>query len=198
MSMFHELMMRKKEQIMYATIKGSLTESPYGVFSGFSESNYLALQEPFAPTGSWEIVTKITTGNSLINNVKYFLGNFDSERSLIVGTTDNPITTFKAFISTNGGVSFNIQLISTVEAQTNTEYYIRVGFTGTTYYLDFSTDGINYVGRAEYSSTSKISPYILYYGRVFSSGNLWNGSIDLNNSYIKLGSTKYKIVAVPE
>ena len=54
MSMFHELMMRKKEQIMYATIKGTLTEND-GIFSGFSASNYLALQQNFAPEGSWEV-----------------------------------------------------------------------------------------------------------------------------------------------
>ena len=166
------------------TMQGNLTENPTGVFSGFSADDYLSLPS-FAPTGSWEVNIKLKTGDSLINHVKYIFGNFNEQRSIVVGTTDNPIQTFKAFISTNGGVSFNIQLVSDVEVYTNTEYYLRFGFTGSKYYLDFSTDGINYVGRVEYSSTGKISPYILYFGRVFSTRHLWNGSIDMNNTYIK-------------
>ena len=81
MSMFYELMMRKKEQIMYATIKGSLTEND-GVFSGFAYNNYLATQEIFDYSKDFEIVLKINTGtiegqNQLIrNNYGSNMGSF--------------------------------------------------------------------------------------------------------------------------
>lgn len=191
MSMFHELMMRKKE-IMYATIKGTLTEND-GVFSGFSSSNYLALQQNFAPEGSWEVCIKIKTGATTTSPVRYFFGCWGTG-NIVVGTTTE--TYFKAFISTNNGSSYNVTLTTTSAVSTETVYYVKLGFTGTKYYLEQSTDGVNFVGRAEYSSSAKISSYPVNFGKVYANDNIWNGEVDLNKSYIKIDNTKYKLQAV--
>ena len=193
MSMFHELMMRKKEEIMYATIKETLTENN-GVFSGFSASNYLALQEPFAPTGSWEVCFKVKFGSN-VSLAKYFFGS--TSYGIVLGNTDTPSGAFKVFLSSNG-ISWDIGILSTgINNPADSIRYVKIGFTGEKYYIEQSEDGITYIGRAELNSTKKIYSVPVRIGNSYEPSNrYWQGAIDLNNSYIKLGSTKYNLQAV--
>lgn len=193
MSMFHELMMRKKEGIMYATIKGTLTESPEGVFSGFSDSNYLELQQPFAPIGSWEVVICVTPTSYTLNHAKYFFGCYGIG-NIVLGTTTGG--KFKLFISTNNGSSYNIQLTTTENIVADTLYYVKVGFDGSKYYIEQSIDGKTYIGRSEQASSDSISSATVYIGKAYQDGYYWTNTVNLNQSYIKLNSTKYNLQAV--
>lgn len=193
MSMSYELMMRKKEQIMYATIKGTLTESPYGVFSGFSASNFLELQQQLDTTKPFELVAKI--------NVK----SIGSAQTIIGTSTSTYIqlgvrgTGVAMMLLGTGGSSFNIGILYTSTVlSTNTDYWIKGKFTGTKYELYLSTDGINWNLENSIESSTLISnsPITLQMGNGHISNWYLHGSIDLNNSYIKLGSTKYNLQAV--
>ena len=163
------------------------------IMTPYDNSNFIRLlSTDFTPStySSWEFVIKIKTGNALTDPVKYFFGNKNDEKSIIVGTTTGDY--LKLFISTNSGSSFNLTLTTTATVSINTSYYVRFGFSGSKYYLDFSTDGINYVGRKEVSSTDKVSDYNLDFGSVYQTSNFWNGEIDINNSCVKINGAKYQ------
>ena len=189
MSMFHELMMRKKEEIMYATIKGSLTEND-GVFSGFSTSNYLKTQQVFSPQDkSWEMVFRFT-----INSVS-------GDKSIVSLAGNNAFSLFQnnsaiqVFISSNG-TSWNIVNSIIFYATANTTYTVKIKFTGNEYII-YSLENNEWVVKETVSSSAQIYgglPFAFGVARTYA--NPFSGSIDLNNSYIKLGSTKYNLQAV--
>ena len=193
MSMFHELMMRKKEEIMYLVIKGNLTQSPDGVFSGFSSANYLKLSP--IDTSSFQFVFKITTSATF--------GQFEC---IIV---ENTATTYKSRVQispygrimlllSSGGTSWDIadNVLSSQVLSNNTDYYIKFVFDGTKYVVSFSADGQTYETAITVNSTITLRqlPYIIGYNTA--NATAFGGSIDLNKSYIKLGSTKYNLQAV--
>ena len=195
MSMFYELMMRKKEEIMYATIRGTLTESPEGVFSGFSTSNYLITQQYLKPQNdSWEIKLAVTTGNDI--------------------TTDQGIASplgigINSVLFWCSGGKINIQLYDNINnfflgkafnVQANTKYYLKATYIATEqrYIIAYSTDNTNYTVILNSVSDKIINQPDKYYnfGTARGQNRPFLGSIDLNQSYIKLGSTKYNLQAV--
>ena len=193
MSMFHELMMRKKEQIMYATIKGSLTEND-GVFSGFSASNYLALQQPFKLNADTvaEFKVKINlTSNTTLSGI---IGTPNSYGMNFVSGSDSKLTLYLG-----NGSSWNVLNAKkgTTNLQSNTDYYIRLLINKGNITLLLSTDDITYT--TEFTTVITISEEYIYdlsFGRARGTDQYTRGSIDLPKSYIKLGSTKYKLQAV--
>ena len=209
MSMFYELMMRKKEQIMYATIKGSLTEND-GVFSGFDYNNYLATQEVLDTSKDFEICIKANTGTMTGSFRAIFRNTFGLNPGNVgfavglVGNVDNKKTS-TYIIDSSGNQIVNGQ-VGITYFHNDTDYYFKFSqkINNNTYTikLESSTNGINWT--TENSWTHNLPIRNSGQGVAFGGGNLnqptqfWSGSIDLPNSYIKLGSTKYKIVAVPE
>ena len=187
MSMFYELMMRRKqENIMYATIKGTLTESPEGVFSGLSNSNYLKLQQ-----------------NIELNNFEFG----------ITFKTASDISSYSGFLLTNSSgnnvfyIDFNYNRIRfrTTTAEDTTDAY--------TWWQNLDTDTF-YKLVWKYDNSTSTHTYTLIKNGVvvatqthsatfkgitdtFNFGQSTNvNSIDINNSYIKLGGTKYNLQAV--
>ena len=197
MSMFYELMMRKKEQIMYATIKGTLTEND-GVFSGFSASNYLKLQQPFSSNENWIISLKLKTSNVANTSTEYIFGSTNgSDRSILLGYGGG---LFKLWLSSNGTAWDIVSGIGTYTLQANTDYYVRLSYINSAYKFEISTDNINWVDGGTISSTTPIyNNSILYFGACWDKSTNYmkgDGNFDLNNSYIKIGSTKYNLQAV--
>lgn len=193
MSMFYELMMRKKE-IMYATIKGTLTEND-GVFSGFSGSNYLALQQPFKLNADTvaEFCFKINLDS--VGTTSIPIGSPSEYSLLLAVSSDTKLTLYMGNVIS----SWNIlsEKKGTTLLQANTDYYIRLLINKGNITLLLSTDNINWT--TEFSVDVTIPEeytYNLGYGRGRITSQYLCGSIDLNKSYIKLGSTKYKLQAV--
>ena len=189
MSMFYELMMRKKEETLYPVIKGSLTENPSGVFSGFVDTgdNYLKLDNAsiISSADTWEICLY------LINSAKEYIIGTDKQRIITVSRQ-----TGKIYLSSDG---LNWDIASGIgSGSLPSTCYARIRFTGTKYIFDYSTDKVNWTVCAEVNSSTKIyAPSYLKIGAWWSSQTSnFTGSIDLNNSYIKLGSTKYNLQAV--
>ena len=186
MSMFHELMMRKKEEIMYATIKGTLTEND-GVFSGFSASNYLQLQQNLKNVDINEIVLKINIPSSSLNQSRYMSALY----GCISITTYSGTSAFTySVINTSGLGDLSIGTL-----QPDTDYWIKYVNDGTNCSAWLSEDGISFTKKSEKSSTLITETSANNY--IGGSGSRYfGGSIDLNRSYIKLGSTKYNLQAV--
>lgn len=207
MSMFYELMMRKKEEIMYATIKGTLTEND-GVFSGFAYNNYLATQEEFDCSKDFEIALKINTGNiQVTDNLKTIarnsFGSSEGRKGFAFGISSVDKKA-QAFIFDSSGYQFVNRALGITVFDNYTDYFIKFSqkYNGVAYItkIESSTDGINWI--TENSWTHNLPIRNSGQGVAFGGGKLsqisqyWAGSIDLNNSYIKIGSTKYNLQAV--
>ena len=190
MSMFHELMMRKKEQIMYATIKGTLTENN-GVFSGFSASNYLALQQSFTltPTTKAEFVVRVS--NTTFDGSSSFLGMIGSYSINFRFNTGKKLVLYLG----NGSSWVVNGLEGTTVFQENNFYYAKLVFDNGVITIYSSNSGKIWTQEAT-TTVSFTYTYNLIIGRAKNDSSYQKGSIDLNNSYIKLGSTKYKLQAV--
>ena len=158
-----------------------------GVASGFSSSNYLSIGT-FAPTTPWEAVFRVKTPNTA--GARYFLGNLGY--GLVVGSTaaTNKVG-MKLFCSSNG-TSWNLANIAAVgQLELDTFYYIRFGFSGTEYYIEYSSDGITYTGRSVSNSTTNIISSNLLIGIGYGSNYYWSNEVDLNNSYIKVNGAYF-------
>ena len=185
MSMSYELMMRKKEEIMYATIKGSLTEND-GVFSGFSGTNYLALQNQFtlSPTTKAEFNFKINI-SSLTNNNAIF-GSI-TNYGLYVGV--NSSGNLELFVGDNS--SWTTTQTGTTTLSTSTDYDIKLNINN-----NIATLYIN--GNIELTANLGLvstNTYDMGVGRGITTSDYFRGSIDINNSYVKVG-VKYNLQAV--
>jgi len=194
MSMFYELMMRKKTEIMYATIKGSLTEND-GVFSGFSSSNYLITQDyiDIDNTSNIEIVVKINKPSNKDQNM--FIAT-DTNFGFVLRTT------YSGYIScyVGNGNSFNIAngVTGTHILDNNKDYYVKIKIANGSFNVMISEDNQTYItdNTFDISSLTTTKQYLVNFGIGRTTSTYFTGSIDLNNSYIKLGSTKYKLQAV--
>ena len=194
MSMFYELMMRKKEQIMYATIKGTLTEND-GVFSGFSSSNYLKIQNTINVNSStnFEMVVKVNFNN--FTEYSTFVGSFNSYDITLRTGTDAKV----CFNVGNGNSWIIINQSSKNTFLPNTDYFFKIVLKNNKAQVFSSTNGTIWTQEIDRELTISDQynfNITLGIGRI--SATYFDGTIDLNNSYIKLGTTKYKIVAVPE
>lgn len=172
----------------YPMAKYTVVGSPTivdGVVSEFSGSNYLSLPN-FAPERSWEICFKVKMGSN-VSLAKYFFGSISY--GIVLGNTDNPSGAFKVFLSSNG-TSWDIgQLSTSIHNPVNSIRYVKIGFTGTKYYIEQSEDGITYIYRAELNSTKKIYSVPIRIGNSYeSSTRYWQGYIDLNKTYIKINN----------
>lgn len=190
MSMFYELMMRKKEETLYPVIKGSLTDTD-GIISGFVDTggNYLQVNNisSLASADSWEICLYLT------NSAKEYIIGTDKQRIITVSRQ-----TGKIYLSSDGS---NWDIASGVgSGSLPSTCYARIRFTGTKYIFDYSTDKVNWTVCAEVSSSIKIyAPSYLRIGAWWTGSTYttnFSGTINLDKSSIKIGSTKYKLQAV--
>lgn len=181
--------MMSQNKIMYATIKGTLTEND-GVFSEFSVGSCLLTQQEIG-NKPFELVAKINlTSTTQLSPI--FVGN------------GNPALTFhiessKLKMQIGNGSNWVSSILSgTTTISANTDYYVKLVFDGTKFVGYLSSDGINWNKEVEWVNTISVLP--IYYLKIgndrTSSTYYFRGSIDLNNSYIKLGSTKYNLQAI--
>ena len=197
MSMFHELMMRKKEQIMYAMIKGTLTESPEGVFSGFSSSNYLQVNNALPTTiGNKYVFEGETELNSTPTTSEYIFSFFCNRKSAtsVFGLLYSSSGYFA--VAETDGTSETVHQ-GTIAYQINTLYKYRVETDLNTYIRVYINDVL---GISVSLSYNNIMPYdgTMYYG-IYANSNslpLTSGCINLNNTSDKINSMKYNLQAV--
>lgn len=174
-----------------ANIYGALSNDS-NVLSDFSATNYVTLFNTFTPSSStWEMVWKIKTGNDLTSEQAIFCTNTTSISLLTVGSH------FRIYLSSDGS-SWNIANgtngTGSFSIQTNTDYYVKLAFTGSSYVLSYSTDGETYTQDISITSSSAVySTGTNYIGKHSSSSYTWywSGSIDFNGSYINIGGNRW-------
>jgi len=177
------------------TVVGSPTIDSNYVASGFSNSSYLNIGRFLPGNSAWEAIFKVKTPLSI------------TRQNLLVGATSNFAGCGFA-IELSGGKTFGAGFTSSTVwdwdigwisssfvVQENTDYWVKVYFTGSSYHLALSTDGILYTDLGSLVSSSKIlsNPQDLQLGTTSSSSNCWSGSIDLKECYMNVnGETVWK------
>ena len=156
-----------------------------GVVSGFSTGNYIkpSSNVPFSASSSWEFVSRFkveanTTGS-------HFLADFAAEaRGFNIGVTSTSI--FWELGSIAGAWQYSKGISYTFDP--TIFYSFKLSFDGNLYSIWLKTDTTQWTKLDEYASTTSVGTS--YYNALGYSirfaGRAFNGSIDLNNTYIKV------------
>lgn len=164
----------------------SVTGSPSvdnGVVSGFSSANYIATNSNFNPgSKTWEWQFKINRPS--IANALIFGGK--SYKIPMIGTSGSK---FRLYLSGNGtSWSITSGTSGTHTVVADTDYWVRLRFTGSAYILSYSTDGSTFTDDITVSSTvQQVGGVPVYMGYGWNDTPMTNGSIDLSACYIKVG-----------
>lgn len=158
-----------------------------GVASGFSNDDYLQLPEAFNPGNNpWEIKVKFSTDNSSTDKGILQCSSDSSTRWGVVLLLSSNWTLWFA-VSTDGA-NWDLSADTTQTLQPNSTYYVKIGWTGTEYYLNLSSDNETYEQCISIESTShiygslghtRLGSYYIY---------PYTSSIYLNDCYIKINN----------
>jgi len=165
------------------TVQGTLTESPSGVFSGFSENDYLEITNNLNfNSENLEIVIKIHTPPTLDANRAIF-GIPDPSYWYAIVLQENYRPTTVLRDSNN-----NIFYVGTgVALPTDTDCLIKFTKNGNNLRLSQSTNnGDSWTNGSIIQKELKTINNKVYIGRGGYYANPFTGSIDLNNTYIKI------------
>ena len=161
-----------------------------GILSGFNASARADVPTEFDPSSySWEMVFKVKTGSDITTNNDIASGY---DYAFVIRINSGKL---RLYLSTDG-TSWNLAsaISGTYALSTNTEYYVKLEFTGTNYILSISTNGIEYTQDINVAGTGLITPGIMTIGcRATTSGTSvpFLGSIDLNESYININGERW-------
>lgn len=156
-----------------------------GVASGFSSANYLKTPAFSPQNNRWKMVCKFTTGETLPNcGIITGLGTTNSVAPLFI--TGQAM--LSAFFSSNG-TSWDIANSENILApQPNTTYIIEIEFTGNSYKFYSYENNIWVLKKTIISSKQIYGTIPLVFGNNRGQSLGFNGSIDLNNTYIKINN----------
>ena len=147
-----------------------------GVASGFDSSSYLTL--PYEVFSDFEFGIKFTTGNSTSGD-RYLFSGYNANGTFLIRVRNS-----KILINYGTGNSF----YSNYTINPNTTYSIKITYKASKLSLYILVDGVYTLDNSivcqklTYSLRNRIGIYSL------SDADAFNGSIDLNNTYIKVGN----------
>jgi hypothetical protein len=167
-----------------------------GVSSGFSNDNYLTLNNVFNPGNyNWEFCTKVNP--TLTGAASYIISRsaptYRSGFGIALGTSSDTRAILNLSSDGSSNDIANGERGSHNYSQ-NTNYWMKLRFTGTQYILSYSLDDITYIDDITIDSSTPIygANGFLAIGvnRYTTTGNIqpFGGSIDLNNTYIKVNN----------
>ena len=171
------------------TVVGSPTINN-GVVSGFSTGSYITIPAFKPGTQQWEIVESFTTGT--LPTGMQMLFNADGAVAFNINNSH-----FRLSLSSSGSdwdIYNNESLDYTVLP--NTTYWVKVAYTGSSYTLAYATTENNYTTLITVDNATPVnnSSPATYYGVIHSTSGIENpfqGSIDLNDSYIKINGETF-------
>lgn len=176
---------------------GSCVIDKNGIASNFGNNSYVTFGKLNVGDNPWEIVFKVKYKEH--SGFQRFCGDDgNNSRNLLITVSDDD--KLSLYISTNGS-DWNIERQSSkTTLVNNTTYYIKALFNGTNYILSLSTDGINYNEEINEASTTPMYNGVstnFQIGCAFSAESKynWQGTIDLKESYIQIGTNEKKYFA---
>jgi hypothetical protein len=169
----------------YTQPEGSAVTITDGVASGFSVNDYLQIDDVDMSNG-YEVFCKITTGNTLPAEATGIFSPAANRNGLLIQVSNNIQYLGYYTISTHDG-SPTVLYISELPLTINTTYYCKFGWNKSKFYIEVSTDNTNWYRRERNSTYPLIVDTAIWYiGATKYYGRVFNGSIDLNNTYIKI------------
>lgn len=170
-------------------ITGGLTNTD-GVLSNFSSSNY-ATFEPFAPGAtSYEIVAKVNSNSISTEQMIYYFGDYAQSYGALSIRFD--YRNVYVFFGKSNSPQWDIRGNTTLQA--NTDYWIKLTYNGSNQYqLYLSTDGENYTSDGSKTNSNKLGDTntVLSQIGIVNSSLPFSGTIDLNESYIKVNGAMW-------
>lgn len=159
-----------------------------GVASGFSENDYVQCGSLPSSITSFEHQLKFTTGNSAPAEGTYWgLSGYSTSRAGFYITSDNVLGCHWINFDTNR----RRQHISNLILNNNTTYWAKWTFLNGVATIYYSTDGVNWSNQTmDVQGTASAGTYTDFCLGNTSSGT-FNGSIDLNNTYININGVPW-------
>ena len=159
---------------VYAIIYGTPTNTD-NVWSDFSNSNYLRIGESL-PTDSTEIVIDFTLGTTKSGTQTIFYAGLFALTiySNYLGTYDDSASGYK-------------KVIPASDLVVNSHYVVRVEKNDRELSFYYSKDGGDFINSLNWTSQNDYLSYILI-GKSSTTNRYFRGSIDLNNTYVKIGN----------
>ena len=151
-----------------------------GVVSGFSSANYLQTSKTcdFSQVTNYEVVVKCKLTSS-------------SDSGLICLGTGGA-NSWRIWINSGNSLNFSTSYHSermTISGNfVNNDYYIRVKYNNGTVFLGYSLDNVNYTETSKTFTNLSTANAKINIGYVSNYGIVWNGSINLNETYIKINN----------
>lgn len=174
----------------YNVIGSPIVNTTTGVVSGFSTSNYLQLPQAFNPGNNpWEMLFKVRTGSDLQAWQEIFHSSVapnESGRYGLSAMIDSG--NFELDISTSGS-SWIGSDHGTFVLSENTDYWVKIGWNSNEYYLEYSTNGADYIRDITYTVSNNLPNLTNSWIGIYRSSDYMYpmlGSIDLSESYIKI------------
>jgi len=157
------------------TIVGTPTITDDGIASGFSDSNYLIHNLDFSSATTWEVEIQFKSPNSLTGTHRVIDRVSGADNLIIVAQINN---TCGVSLNVNSAAIFYLN-DNTFNISANTNYIVKIGYDGTSYYAKFNTGADDTVISTVTSASKWSAAQAHYIGRGSNSGFAFNSSIDL-------------------
>jgi hypothetical protein len=154
-----------------------------GVVSGFTTSNWLSIPSIIAfDSNPWEIGLKFRTGDVVVQKQRIFNSQTDLNGTMFL-------------IDANGNFEWRVNAdnwvkhISSFIVSSNTLYWVKLKFDGSSYIMSYSTDDVTYVDDITIFSSNTLTTvgYNIGASEASVAREPFGGVIDLNNCYVKIG-----------
>lgn len=181
---------------MYALIQGTPTVQD-GRVSGFSASNYLRIQNTITNIERTEIVLDYTIGSNLNNTGMSVFSSQEWAIQLYKPTNSDTKYTLNLGGSKTSGThefSANEYIRVKILVENNYLYIYYYDFSNNDWVLDVTYPPNEYTWSKK--NKTQLSNIIFGDNQTHSGTRVFTGSMNLNNSYIKIDDTKYKLQAV--
>ena len=156
--------------------------------SGIGE--FLELPQTFNPAGAWEFVTKVYNNPQGTRFGTIIAGgnanSYPQNDGLLMGFYGNIL---RLYLSSNN-TSWDISQQS-ISLEGYTWYWLKLKYDGSSYTLDYSTDGETYINGVTIGNVNKVTAFT---GRPIigsSADGALYGFIDLSETYLKDGDTVF-------
>lgn len=193
----NNLYYEKDELQLNVSKVGSCVIDKNGVASNFADNSYVTFGKLNTSDDHWEMVFKVKYKEH--SGFQRVCGpSDDKSRNLLITVSDED--KLSLYLSANGS-DWSIQRKDSKTTLVNdVTYYIKALFNRTNYILSLSTDGINYTEEINETSTTPMYNGVstnFQIGCAFSDKSKynWQGTIDLKESYIQIGTDEKKYFA---
>lgn len=150
--------------------------------SSFSQYKYLEVPMVFDYTQPWEFNICLQTGNSVSGQQWIYFGSTTSygEGGIQIDLLDSK---FRIYISV--GTTTSLVNINNYSVAANATYYVRIGWTGTEYYIRYSVNGTDWTSETPVTSSVQAAQRTpaMRIGSRLNNSSYFTGKIFLDKTY---------------